>query len=551
MWLLNIKLNIRKRLRALEIIRLVLAHLIRNWYVGTWLARLIRPKAKTEHEARSNAAEVRIRELIEDLGPTFVKFGQILADRPDLVSPKLRTELKKLQTTARPISDDEAIALIEKELGGPLDIFFESLNMECIASASIGQVYSGVLKNGDKVVIKIQRPHILTKIKIDLILLKVVATYLAKRYPQAASLNIVSLVDEFSASLMKELDYHAEASNILQFTERMKDEPAFYAPKVYNEYTTTRLLIMEAIEGISPDDIERLEKEGYDLHQIAVNGGNILLKMILEHGIFHADPHAGNIFILPGNRVCFIDFGMVAVLRPAHIQFLADFTMGFALTSAKKIAAALIKLSGQRFITFKEDLRFDVQQTINRYSYQPIEKVNIAAVMLECVTLIMKYKLQIPSSIYMLLKALATISKLGEQLSPKFEFSALLVPYARDVIRKEFSPMRFFSELSDVFVNYADMVKEFPIEVSEILHKARQGKLVHEMSFKEDTKLGKSLRGLGINLALGIAAIMLIVCSTVLSAKGQSQGIATAQLIFGIIAGAWLLLRLFKRSIPA
>jgi predicted unusual protein kinase regulating ubiquinone biosynthesis (AarF/ABC1/UbiB family) len=151
----------------------------------------------------------------------------------------------------------------------------------------------------------------------------------------------------------------------------------------------------------------------------------------------------------------------------------------------------------------------------------------------------------------MLLKALATISKLGEQLSPKFEFSALLVPYARDVIRKEFSPMRFFSELSDVFVNYADMVKEFPIEVSEILHKARQGKLVHEMSFKEDTKLGKSLRGLGINLALGIAAIMLIVCSTVLSAKGQSQGIATAQLIFGIIAGAWLLLRLFKRSIPA
>jgi ubiquinone biosynthesis protein len=550
MWLLNIRLSLRKLYRAIEIIWLVVSHLISDWWVGTRMSRWFRRKARTAQEVQSRTQEVRIRELIEDLGPTFVKFGQILADRPDLISEKLRNELKKLQTTARPIPDSEAIALIEEELGGPIEIFFESMDMVRIASASIGQVYTGVLKNGEKVVIKIQRPGIVSKIKIDLMLLKLVATYLVKRYPEAASLNIVSVVAEFSDSLMKELNYHMEAGNILRFAELMKNDPTFYAPKVYTSFTTSRLLVMEYIDGITPDETERLVREGYDLHQIAVNGANILLKMILQHGVFHADPHGGNIFILPGNRICFIDYGMVAVLRPTHIQFLADFTMGFALSDSKKIANSLIKLSGHRFFDFEEDLRFDVQETINRYSYLPIEKANISAVMMDCVSLIVKYKLQIPSSIYMLLKAIATIGKFGEKLSPEFEFTTILIPYAQQVILREFSPQRFFHGLTDMIGDYIEMIRELPRDINEILYKAKQGKLVHEISLKEDKRLRKSLRIVGMNLGLGLVTVILIICSTILSSRDQAPTVATLEFIGAFITGGWLLLRSMRRSMP-
>jgi ubiquinone biosynthesis protein len=550
MWFLNLRLSLRKLARAIEIIWLVVSHLVHDWWVGTRFSKLFRRRAKTELEVHSRTNEVRIRELIEDLGPTFVKFGQILADRPDLISEKLRNELKKLQTTARPIPNSEAIALIEEELGGPIDIFFESMNLECIASASIGQVYLGVLKNGDKVVVKIQRPGIVSKIKIDLMLLKILATYLVKRYPEAASLNIVSVVDEFSDTLMKELNYHMEAGNIMRFAQLLKDEPTFYAPKVYTAFTTSRLLVMEYIEGIPPDDTERLIREGYDPHQIAVNGANILLKMILHHGVFHADPHAGNIFILPGNRICFIDYGMVAVLRPAHIQFLADFTIGFALGDPKVIADALVRLAGHRFFDYVDDLRFDVQETINRYSYLPLEKANISAVMLDCVTLIVKYKLQIPSSIYMLLKALATIGKFGEQLSTEFQFAPILVPYAKEVIRKEFSPKRFFNSLTDAISDYIDMIREFPRDINEILYKAKQGKLVHEISLKEDKKLRKTLRILSMNLGLGLVTVILFICSTILSSRDQAPTLATLEFIGAVITGSWLFLRSIRRSMP-
>lgn len=551
MWLLSLKSNVRKLFRAFEIAWLVLSHVVHDWYLGTRMYRLLKRKATSVQEVQRLSQEVRIKELIEDLGPTFVKFGQILADRPDLVSEKLRAELKKLQTSARPIPDHEAIRLIEAEIGGPWEVFFESLEMKALASASIGQVYAGVLKNGDNVVVKIQRPNILNKIKTDLTLLKVVAKYLAKRYPELASLNVVSVVDEFSESLMRELNYHIEAGNILRFSELLKDEPSFYAPKVYNEFTTPRLLVMERIDGICPHERDRLVANGYDLAQIAENGAHILLKMILHIGAFHADPHSGNIFILPGNRVCFIDYGMVAVLRPIHIEFLADFTMGFATENPKKIAHALIKLSGQKFFEFAEDLRFEVEETIKRYDYLPLEKMDITAVLRDCVSLIIKYKLQIPSSIYMLIKALAAISQFGETLAPKFDLSSLLKPYASEVIMKEFSPQRFFAALQDMITDYVDMIRDLPRDVHEILYKFKQGKLVLEMGLREDGgRMRKSIRLFSLNLALGVFAVVLIICSTILSATDTAPGVARVEFWVGMMFGGWLLLRSFRRSLP-
>ena len=545
----NLRLTIQKFKRLIEIIWRIMIGLIVDWFTRTRLYNLFY-RAKTHEEAQLKTTQSRIRTLIEDLGPTFIKFGQILADRPDLVSEKLRRELKKLQASARPFDDDEAMRLIEEELGAPIHVYFSELNRKCVASASIGQVYSGVLHNGDHVILKIQRPGIYSKIKIDLILMKILANKLINRYPELASMNLLGFVDEFSEVLMKELNYQNEANNILRFTQLFHGDETFYAPKIYSDISTKRLLVMERIYGIPPDEIDRLREEGYDLSEISKNGANIVLKMILRHGVFHADPHPGNIFILPGNRVCFIDYGMVAVLRPAHIQFLADFTMGFALKNPTKIADALLRLSDKKFFEFEDDLRFEVKEVINRYSYIPIKQVDISSVMMDCVTLIVKHQLHIPSSIYMLLKALASIQKFAMRLEPDFSMAEILIPYSKDVLRMKFSPKRFLGALVDTVSDYATLIREFPRDVSEILFKLKQGKLIHEISLREDKQLRKTIRILSVNIGLGMATGLLIVCSTVLYLTGKDPQMARYGFIAGLILAAWMYIRSLRRSKP-
>lgn len=545
----SIKLTIQKFKRLIEILWLISIGLLADWFTRTRFYKFFY-RAKTHEEAQTKATQWRIRSLIEDLGPTFIKFGQILADRPDLVSDKLRRELKKLQTSARPFDDEEALALIEEELGAPIHVYFSEFDHTCIASASIGQVYTGVLHNGEKVVVKIQRPGIYSKIKIDLILMKILAGRLIKRYPELASMNLIGFVDEFSGTLMKELNYQNEASNILRFTQLFREDPTFVAPKVYTDISTKRLLIMERIIGITPDEIERMKEEGYDLNMIAENGCKIMLSMILRHGVFHADPHPGNIFILPGNRICFIDYGMVAVLRPAHIQFIADFTLGFAMKNPNKIADALLTLSDKKFFEFEDDLRFEVKEVINKYSYLPLNKTDISAVMLDCVTLIVKHQLHIPSSIYMLLKAIATIQKFAMRLEPEFSMTEILVPYAKDVMRMKFSPKRFLSALVDTISDYTTLVREFPRDVSEIMFKLKQGKLIHEVSLREDKQLRKTLRVIGVNVGLGITTGLVMISSLVLYFSGRDPVVARYGFVAGLVLAAWMYIRSLKHSKP-
>ncbi len=545
----SIKLTIQKFKRLVEILWLISMGLLADWFTRTRFYKLFH-RAKTHEEAQTKATQWRIRSLIEDLGPTFIKFGQILADRPDLVSEKLRRELKKLQTSARPFDDEEAMQLIEEELGAPLHVYFSEFDRTCIASASIGQVYTGVLHNGEKVVVKIQRPGIFSKIKIDLILMKILAARMIKRYPELASMNLIGFVDEFSGTLIKELNYQNEASNILRFTQLFREDPTFYAPKVYTDFSTKRLLIMERIIGRTPDEIEKMKEEGYDLNMIAQNGCNIMLTMILRHGVFHADPHPGNIFILPGNRICFIDYGMVAVLRPAHIQFIADFTLGFATKNPNKIADALLTLSDRKFFEFEEDLRFEVREVINKYSYLPLNKTDISAVMLDCVTLIVKHQLHIPSSIYMLLKAIATIQKFAMRLEPDFSMAEILVPYAKDVVRMKFSPKRFLSAMMDTLSDYTTLVREFPRDVSEIMFKLKQGKLIHEVSLREDKQLRKTLRVIGVSVGLGITTGLVMISSLVLYFSGKDPVVARYGFIAGLVLAAWMYIRSVRHGKP-
>lgn len=495
-----------KIIRLFQIMSILSKHGTRELIYRSFVGRHIRKRRIRQHRTVYTTQE-RLRITIEDLGPTYVKFGQILADRPDILSERFRKELKKLQSNALPFDDNLAIRLIEDELGAQIKDVFQEFNPHCIASASIGQVYTGRLKNGKHVVIKIRRPNIDQKIKLDLYLMHYLAARFAKEYPELAAINIVSVVDEFGDSILKELNYYNEATNIVRFQDIFRDHPHVYIPQVYTKYTTHRLIIMERLSGLTPDDPMQLKAAGLDNKQIALNGAEALLIMIFKEGFFHADPHAGNIFVLPDNRIGFIDFGMVGALRPREMEFLANLCIGFARRDAIGLADAMIRVCNVRFFEKRDDLIFSLQQTLKRYDHTPVEKMDYAQMLQECIDLISKFELCIPSGIFMLIKALATIQKTVETLYPEIPFAKLIIPYARDVVMTQFSPRKLASELYQTLKGYVNLIKTAPTDISEILYKLKQGEIKHEVQFLDMTDIRKMLRSVASRLAYAILLV--------------------------------------------
>jgi ubiquinone biosynthesis protein len=511
MWIFQIARFFRNVFRLIAIFFITLKHVVKNWMYNTWMRRIFDPKGKR----LTNRAE-QLRQTIEELGPTFVKFGQIVADRPDLASDHLREELKKLQSNARPMDDGEAISLIETELGDPIEEVFLTLEKKHIASASIAQVYSGVLRTGEKVAIKIQRPNIKNKIEIDLILMKILAKQVVKTYPGLTSFNLIGFVEDFGENLMKELDFNNEASNMLRFTDMFKDDPSCYIPKVFIKHSRQRLLVMEYIEGLRPDDIDGLKAAGFDPQVIAENGTHIILKMILRHGFFHADPHPGNIFIRGDNQIVLLDHGMAASLKPRQIQALINFMLGFSKNDPHRIAKSLLSLSEITYFKEMEDLEFRLGEIIKKYSYMSYEQVDISAVMTEAFKVIGRYGLTVPSNLFTLIKSLATIQKFAEHLEANVSIAGMIRPYATEKIKEQFSWDAVVKIVTDSAEDYLYLVSKLPKDIREVVGKLKDGVMRHEINFSEDSFTNKAFR-MNINrLAFVFILGLMMICSTLL-----------------------------------
>lgn len=511
MWIFSIARFFRNLFRLIAIFFIIIKHLWKNWLYSSWTRKIVDPRGK---KLTSSAEQIRL--TVEELGPTFIKFGQILADRPDLASDHLREELKKLQSDAKSMDDDLAIHIIENELGDPIDQVFLHFNKKHIASASIAQVYTATLKTGERVAIKVQRPNIKHKIEIDLILMKILAKQLLKTYPGLASFNIIGFVEDFGENLMKELDFTNEASNMLRFTDMFKDDHRCYIPHVYTKYLRQRLLVMEFIEGFKPDDVVGLRAAGFDTQIIAENGTHVVLKMILTHGFFHADPHPGNIFIRGDNQIVLLDHGMAASLKPRQIQAMIDFMLGFAKNDPHRIAKSLLSLSEISYFQELEDLEFRLGEVIKKYSYMTYEQVDISAVMTEAFKIIGRYGLKIPSNLFTLIKSIGTIQKFAEHLEADISIANMIKPYAIEKIKERFSWDRVIKTVIDSAEDYIYLVSKLPKDIREIVNKMKGGVMKHEINFSEDSFTNKAFR-LNINrLAFVFIIGLMLVCSTML-----------------------------------
>lgn len=513
MWIFRFNRFLQNSLRLIAIIFIIIKHGINNWLYNSRIPRRIFDPKGRKLTTRSE----RIRLMIEDLGPTFIKFGQIIADRPDLASEQLREELKKLQSSAKPFDSAIAFRLIEEELGDPINDIFLQLSPEPIASASIAQVYKGILKTGQEVAIKIQRPNIRQKIKVDLVLMHILAKQAVKSYPELANFNVIGFVEDFGTLIKKELDFTNEAANMLRFSAMFKDDEHCYIPKVFNKHTTQKLIVMEFVSGIRPDDIEALKEAGLDTQAIAENGTNIILKMILRYGFFHADPHPGNIFIRENNQVVLLDHGMTASLKPKQIQALINFIMGFSRQNPHKITKALLSLLEVTYFKDEENLEFEISEMIQKYSYVPYENMDISSLLSETFNIIVRYDgLKIPSNLFMLLKAIATIQKFAEKLNAEVSLPELIKPYATEKIMDRFNLDNIINKIMSSAEDYLYIVDQLPKDIKEIINNLRKGVLKHEINIREDSFTNKAMRQ-GINrFAFVMIMGLMLVCSTLL-----------------------------------
>ncbi len=513
---LNIYIPFLKIKRAFQITAILTKYAFIELGDHSFLFRIGRKRRKNTGKTVYSTPE-RIRQTIEALGPTYVKFGQILADRSDVVSDRLRKELKKLQSKVAPFDNNAAILIIEKALGKNINDIFSCFSQTPLAAASIGQVYRGRLKSGEEVVIKVQRPFIANKIRLDIYLMKYLARKLAKKYPELTAINIVGLVDEFSVSILKELDYNNEANNNKIFRQMFADSPTIKIPNVYEEYTTKNVIVSEYIAGITPDNPQVLKDHGLDPEQTATNGANAIFTMIMKHGFFHADPHPGNLFVLPGNTVAFIDFGMVGMLRSKDINFLADFTIGFEKKQSTMITKSLLTLCGKQFFEYEDELNFAIHQMLmQNYNVKVVELKNFSKVLESSIQILVQYKLHIPSGIFMLIKAMATLEKFAENLAPNLSLAPIVLPYSQYILKERYSARKIAYEIYDTAQNYINLIRNLPDNIGEILYKIKEGKIKHDIKLNDDMLFVRTLKQVSLRLAYTIILIGLFIGATLL-----------------------------------
>ncbi len=542
MLIFKIKNYIQGAIRIINILYIVIAYFIVTKMSKFKFTRRLIPK-RFKHNDTVLSSYERLRMLIEKLGPTFIKFGQILADRPDLIADNIREELKKLQSTVKPFDHIIAFQLIEKELGGPINDHFKVIEPECLGSASIGQVYKAVLRSGEHVVIKIQRPDILNKIKIDIRILKYIAEKLKNEFPELQAVDLSAMVDEFGVALIEELNYINEAANTIRFSELFKDNPNCKIPKVFNKYTTSKLLILEYVEGIVIYNKYQVKQAGLDPEIIAENGIKIFMKMILEHGFFHADPHAGNILVQRDNTIALIDFGMVGTLKPKQINLLISFMLGIADKNAKQVADSLISMAEIKLFKEMEDLEFRIQHVLDKYISIDYKDMKMSQVANECLQLLVKFQIKLPANIFLLLKTLTTIEKLGYELNPEIPLVDYIKPYTKELLLKRFSLKKIAREGFYLLKKYLNVVQNLPQDITEILHNVKEGKLIHDIQLGNEDKIFSALKNSAKTLSSSFLTGLMLIGSSILIAFNKGSLFVDILFVLSAINALWLMIK--------
>ncbi|HEU5423655.1 MAG TPA: AarF/ABC1/UbiB kinase family protein, partial [Nitrolancea sp.] len=419
--------------------------------------------------ARAYTRPEHLRLALEELGPTFIKLGQILSTRPDLLPPAYQAELAKLQDAAAPIPFAAVRETVESELGRPIEELFASFEETPLAAASIGQAHAATLHGGVDVVVKVRRPAAVEQVEVDLAILLNLATVASRRSQLAEQYDLVALVEEFAATLRAELDYEREAHNAERIAASFADEPGLQVPRVYHQLSTQRVLTLERIRGIKISNLAALEAAGIDRAALANDAARMVLKMALEDGFFHADLHPGNLFVEPSGRIGLIDFGMVGTLDEATRDHLVDLLIAIVGQDTDRMVDELLELGAARRID-RAVLRRDLQRIVSHYINRPLGEIEIGAVIEDALGIVRRHRLQLPANLALLLRMLVMAEGLGQLLDPAFEALPVARPFGRRLLLQRYSPARWARRMGQAAFDAAELGTELPRQVRRLIH---------------------------------------------------------------------------------
>ncbi|MCX6689507.1 MAG: AarF/ABC1/UbiB kinase family protein [Methanoregula sp.] len=456
----------------------------------------------------------RVRLALEELGPTFVKFGQIMSTRTELLPPEMIEELKKLQDHAKPLPFSDVLSVIHQTCPN-IDDWFTEIEETPVASASIGQVHRAILKDGTYVALKVQRPGIEEIIENDLNILKSMAERIEAVFPETRIYNPTGMVEDFAHQIRKELDFTRDGRNADRMARNFRDVPGVHFPKIYWDFTSSHLLVMEFIEGVRIDDVESITAMGVDPHAIGVCGFNAYLKMIFEDGFFHGDPHPGNLFVTKEGTVVFLDFGIVGILRPEKRQLFINLL--FALTT-DDIEMMLKSLEGFGIVideVSREALRDDLYIMMHDFGGgDSVSQFSFHLVVSELTEAMRRYNLKVPMSLMLLLKVFMMVLDIGVRLDPKFNFGDEITPYLRKLADTNTLSAAYVKRASNSMMEAVDGLFDLPRNFNLMLKRLSTGTIRLEVVDTDLQKLQMALDRASDKIMIGLVVAALVVGSS-------------------------------------
>lgn len=455
----------------------------------------------------------RIRMVAEELGPTFVKLAQILSNRPDLLPEPLIKEFEKLQDKVPPFSFAKAKQIVESETGMRLDELFDYFSEKPLASASIGQVHRAKLKDGTDVVVKVQRPGVKETVERDLAILKEAVSRADRYLKRQGLLNADDVVKAFDRSMTKELDYRNEARNIERFRNMYKEYDYFYIPKVYREYSTEKILIIEYVSGCKITDVAQLKAWGLNPKKVVENGMHIYLTMIFEYGHFHADPHPGNVLVDRKGKINLLDFGMVGRLETHEKYAFAGIFISMARQDAKGMAANMRKLAIEDNISDMRAFTTDLSELIEDYSMLDVSESSMAEMTAALQKIMFDYEMKVPGSVFLVFRALAILEGIGKTMYPDFKTYEFMKPYGARIVKERLKPENLLEELNHRYHQFSAFFGNLPVEIKSLLQKTERGKLHFEVELQGYGYLLKKMDSITNRMS-----ITLIICALIIGA---------------------------------
>jgi len=503
------------------------------------------------------SAPDRLRSMFEELGPTFIKLGQVLACRPDLLPLEYAQELTKLTDSVAPFPFAEAKEIIEQDLGSPLDVLFSEFDHTPLAAASIAQVHRAVLPDGREVMVKVQRPRIDQIISRDISILRGIASLIDTHVRELKPFNVPGIVDEFSRTINRELDFFIEGSFALQLRRNFEESPDLYIPAVYTDLSSKRVLVLERIEGVRIDDYAGIVRLGFDRKDIALKGAGAFFKMVFQDGLFHADPHPGNIFVLRDGRLGLVDFGIMGRVNEENMDHFANVLVALAEHDYDALAQQYLHLGFVSEETtdierFQRELREDLAELLEPYYGMKVRQIDFGTYVERVTHILSRHQLRVPQNLYLMDKALLTLEGILKQLDPEFDYFAVAKPYVEDLVRRRRHPLRMFRQAQKNINAFTEAAAALPRQAKHVMGKLMRGEVGVKLHHEGLQLLIRDIDKSSNRLSFSIITAAIIVASSIIIHSGQGQtlfGLPVFGLIGYVIAGLfgiWILIGILR-----